>query len=68
MSNYFNESEDNSSFENENHLPTTSQTLTQEQEERIERNRKRALEIRKNKEETASKMYYLKLKLCAAIL
>jgi hypothetical protein len=62
MSKYFADSsnelsQDNSSFENENlSQPSTSQILTQDQVDRIDKNRKRALEIRKNKEENSAKM------------
>ena len=35
----------------------TSPLLTQEQKDRMEQNRKRALDIRKEKEDNSSKMY-----------
>jgi hypothetical protein len=56
MSEYL--SENNPIIEEEDVQPSTSQPyFTQEQIDRAERNRKRALEIRKDKEETAAKMY-----------
>lgn len=57
------EEHDQNNNSNEVH-PSTSQALTQEQIERIENNRKRALEIRKTKEETANKMYYKEKQSC----
>ena len=56
MSKYF--SETNSIEDEEANEPSTSSqpSFTQEQLDRAERNRKRALEIRKDKEETAAKM------------
>lgn len=59
MSKYFSQAGEDVVVENslEDNHPSTSQPFTQEQLARMENNRKRALEIRTSKEESAEKMY-----------
>jgi hypothetical protein len=54
-------SDDDSELDSNNNSNNTQPTLTQEQIERMEKNRKRALEIRKTKENAKKMSVFLRL-------